>query len=301
MLKRFALTCALAGVSVVLVAQSPPPPPSPPIRSQEKKNVSGVEDSPPNNAGSGSSASTPLVNQPAPTPTATATKDKGAPNANKSPFSWSNLLTLIFTGVLTGVGILQWLSMRKQSGYMQRQADYMRRGLPVSINAAKSAKFNAIAAQDAVKLARHNTAITERALVLIDSVCAEPPPRPDEGYFNTESIVVVTLKNFGDTAAHSVTVKGKIHFPGGTEGFHEWSPSTVPPQGIRKAITWSLGQRLTADRLRPINFGKGTEMSFTIEVTYTDVFDTAKVHTYKAEGQFIPTLRGFVITSSTTD
>jgi hypothetical protein len=191
------------------------------------------------------------------------------------------------------VGVLQWISMSKQ-------ADYMRRGLPVSIKAARSARFSAIAAQNAVRLAERNTAITERALVLIEDVSAQPMINPEDEYLEEHSMIVFTLKNFGDTAAHSVKLKGDVAFPTVTMKIHERPESTIPPQGVGKWITSSLVTQIPKEEIHSLNRGS-VKVRYAIEVTYTDVFDSSRTHTYKAEGQHIPLLRGFVVISSTSD
>src|SRR5438874_1640892 len=131
MAKRLALIASLATLVVtVVMAQSPPPPPTPTEAAQIKQNIGGVKNSPTQSATAIPQIPATVINQPSATPTKTDTTKEGETKSNKSPFNWSNLLTVVFTGVLTWVGIMQWLSMRKQSSYMRRQADYMRRELP---------------------------------------------------------------------------------------------------------------------------------------------------------------------------
>jgi hypothetical protein len=196
---------------------------------------------------------------------------------------------------LTGVIALAAVA---QVWAMIRQARYMRRGLSVTIKAAKSARFSAIAAQNAVRLAERNAAITGRAVVLVESVTVAN--RSSEvSQLESHNLIIFTLKNFGQTIASSVEFSGKMC------GVCQWPFPDVPtfniaPQG---AFSWATPKSLGAWIGDEINIsainGRRAWLEYSVIVTYIDAFE--KKHTYHCEGRYEPALKQFLITSSTSD
>ncbi len=173
----------------------------------------------------------------------------------------------------------------------------MKKSTDASTVSAIAAKKSA----DAVTKAAERVVISERAIVLIDDVSAQPMVKPEDEYLNPSSVIVFTLKNFGDTAAHSVNLKGQIEFPNNkSTNIHNRPESTIPPQGTGKWITWSLGAIIPKEEIRSLNYDD-VKVRYSIEVIYRDEFDSSRTHTYRATGQYIPVLRSFVVISSTSD
>jgi hypothetical protein len=297
MTKRFVVTAALICIAAALSAQSPPPPPSPIKSGQEKQSIGGKENRQAKNTVSPTPTPTATANEASPKPTEGNTASKSAPNSHipSSEWNWSAINTsavTLFTFVLMLVGVLQWISMSKQ-------ADYMRRGLPVSIKAARSARFSAIAAQKAVEQAERTTPITQRAVILIESINAEPRASRDAWYLNGFTTLIFTFKNYGATVAYDVRVKGQItafsvEFPlNGAQAI------TIAPQASNEWLTNSLG-KLTAEQFEKINSAANPNlMTYQVAVTYTDAF--GKPHHYMQTGEYIAILSRFITNSSTSD
>src|SRR6266478_1322311 len=119
--KKFLLTLALTGLTVLSAAQLPPPTPA--IAGEKKQDVGGIE-SPESTNTHNSSQNTPrLVNQSTATPTQTNAHNKATPSSQSSSINWGKINTIlltIFSAVLVVVGYFQWKSMDKQSAYMRQ-------------------------------------------------------------------------------------------------------------------------------------------------------------------------------------
>jgi len=285
-MSKLLFLAGVVGLAISFVAQSQPPPPTPAKATEEKQQFSGGKNSYTN------PAQQPTV---VPTEKSESAKSQGGDSDSKSSTDW---WIVIFTGALMLVGVTQLVAMFKQG-------DYMRRGLRVSINAAKSARFGAIAAQRAVRLAEHNTSITERAVILIESVVAKPQIGGAHPYFSANSVLVYTLKNYGSTVAYEVKTKGTIYYPGGVRNFSDKAGSTIAgttiaPQGRNEWISDPMfrAHPQQDSQITIANQGEGI-VRYNIEVTYKDAFQ--KTHVYKAEGEYIPVLRAFTIMGSTSD
>jgi hypothetical protein len=150
-----------------------------------------------------------------------------------------------------------------------------------------------------VQLAERNTKITERAVILIEHVIARPHAETaSDPYFHAGSVLVFTLKNFGNTVAHAVGIKGSVHYLTGSRPFSAKADSTVAPQGRSEWVTDTLFVNNREAELRRANEGDNA-VRYEVEAMYRDVF--GQNHTYKAKGVYIPVLRGFTIETSTSD
>ena len=168
----------------------------------------------------------------------------------------------------------------------------MRRGLAVTDHAAKAAQQSADAATQAVALAKRTQPVTERAVVLIETVTASTPE------LERPTVVIFTLKNYGRTAAYSAKLTGFLTFRAGSEPIRDMPETTIAPQGANVWITKSIGLRMTQEQIDNVNAGN-TAFRYQIEVTYLDAFENS--HRYRVEGQYEAALRQFIITSSTSD
>jgi len=165
------------------------------------------------------------------------------------------------------------------------------------IKTAKATTEAANAAMQAVK----TSSIIERAIVLIDSAAlntTEPEYR---------SVVLLTFKNFGRTTAYSVELNGGFYefaeLTGKSCGLGNWrlekAPSrTIAPQGTSTWVTECIGTWINDEDIRMIKSRIAT-LRYSMDVTYTDAFGNP--HQYHCEGQYDPTLKTFVTTSSTSD
>lgn len=273
-----------AGLAISSVAQSPPPPPTPTIGTEQEQNLSSIKKDKPENAQSVASASSPILNQ---TQSPQTEKNKQAdtnPNhANSSAKWWSifNVVALtVFNGLLVIVGFAQVKSMNKQATYMQV-------GLAETKRAADAAKESADVATKAVSLSR----VTERAIVLIDTVALNTDRLQDS------SIVLFTLKNFGRTIADSVQLTGKLEGIG-QDPLEVTPPKTIAPQGTAEWMSRSVIYWISHDHIAKIN-QRAMPLGYKIDVTYVDAFQER--HNYHCEGRYEPVLRRFTITNSTSD
>lgn len=283
----------MACVAALLIAQSPPPPPAPTKATQEKKGDSRVEDRESTKTTSPTQTLATAVNQATATPTKKTTQNKGTPNSYISTINWrfvnAGLLTLVNV-LLVVVGFLQWRSTRKQGGYM-------RDGLAETKRAADAASASADVAKQAVELAERNTAVTERAVVLIESVVGEPQEGGAWPYLRGSNVIIFTLKNYGATVAYDVKITGEVKCTGKSLGINGAQGVTMAPQGSNQWITASLLTKIPDREINVLNRDGG--LTYEIDVTYADAF--GKTHQYRAMGQYIPLLRGFITGNSTSD
>jgi hypothetical protein len=297
MTKQFVLTLALASLIALLLAQSPPPPPTPTKSSQEKQDVSNVEKSPTQNTASPSQTPTTPINKTAAEPNQEDKTGKPAKVGKKSSSKWNwgavnTGIVTFFTLILTGVGIFQYLSMRKQ-------AEYMGDGLIETKKAADAAKESAGAATKALENAERAAALTERAIVLIDSISWGPRDNPVLSGIELRTRVTFTLKNFGKTMANKVQMHGSlipsVRPKNGLE-VERLRPTTIAPQGSNSWTVPALQNLLTLDEAASINQSR-EELHFHIVATYEDSFDKYK---YECTGRFDPVLKRFLISGSVT-
>jgi hypothetical protein len=290
MVRRLLLTAALMGLVASLVAQSPPPTTTPTKAAQEKQDVSDIENRQTQTANSTTQTPAATVNQTTPKPAENNAQTQRAPNRNVSSFNWSRIgagLLLLFNALLVGVGYLQWRSIQKQAGYM-------RDGLKVTERAAEAAQKSAEAAKEAVDHAKQTALVTERAVVVLENARASPTE-----FIGFETVIIFTLRNFGETVAHAVKLKGDLTTLGGTGFLRDAPEVTLAPQGANQWITSSLGTRIGQDYvIKTMNTEEGN-LRYEIEVTYSDVF--GKSHWHKAEGHYVPLLKEFINTSSSSD
>ena len=290
MARRLLLAAILAGLVIALEAQSPPPPPSP--SESSKKDQYGSRDNQSNAKVPNSTAQTipTSTNQAATQPAKTNVNAKGTPKRDKSPINWwvvlNAALLTVFNGALAWIGWKQYHGMRQQIEIAKISAD--------------AAKQSADAAMDAIAHAKNSTAVTERAVILIDSVVAEPQIGPTAPYFSANSVLIFTLKNFGSTVAHEVRAKGNVYYPGGVRIFSDNASSTIAPQGSNEWITDPIFPNSSKrdNQILIANKGEGI-VRYDIEVTYEDAFK--ETHVYKAEGLYIIISKAFTIMGSTSD
>ena len=154
------------------------------------------------------------------------------------------------------------------------------------------------AATDAVTHAKNATAVTERAVIVIESVEVANITNLTSG-LESHNVIVFTLKNFGQTIANSVKFTGKM------SGICQWPfpdipTSNIAPQGTFSwATTKSVGVWIgDENNIRRVNERRGW-LEYNVTVTYIDVFENG--HTYHCEGRYEPALKKFLITSSTSD
>ncbi len=277
MAKRVVVVAVLICIVTALAAQSPPPL-SPTEAAHKKQETS-----------SGINANSDLLKQ------VTVllkkqneyTERQRQKDRDKSASDW---WLVIFTGALTFTGVVQLVAMFRQAGYM-------RRGLSVSIKSARSTRFSAIAAENAVTHAKSATEKTERAFVLIESVVVGN--RSSEvSQLESHNLIMFTLKNFGTTIASSVKLSGKLcgncQWP-----FPDIPTASIAPQGVFSWVTTqSIGAFIPDDSLRRIN-SRHAWLEFKIKITYLDAFERG--HTYLCEGRYEPALKQFLTISSSSD
>jgi hypothetical protein len=164
---------------------------------------------------------------------------------------------------------------------------------------ADAAQKSAEAAVKAVEQSERAISITERAVLLIESVIAEPQIGPTAPYFNSNSVLIFTLKNFGSTVAYDVRAQGQLQYPGGVRELKDVTSCAIAPQGRNEWILQPLfSPSPTLDEQIRIANQKDF-VKYNIVVTYKDVFK--KSHIYRADGAYVPVLRAFTIVGSTCD
>lgn len=297
MKKHILLCLALASWwTSLLLGQSPPPPPTPTKPGQEQQDVGGVEKSPTQNTASPAQTPTATINKTDSEPGKDDAYSKSAKRGHRAAFKWNwsaigAVLLIIFNGAIAWVGVLQWWSMHQQ-------AEYMRDGLKETRRAADAAKASAKAAEDGIAHARDSAAISERAVVLIESITYGPKSLDVAG-IELHSRVIFNLKNFGQTIAKKVTMHGGLipyDRPKEVLEVAKLHPTTIAPQGVNSWIAPALQNLLKADEIRSINQGQAV-LGFHITAAYKDAFSTYK---YTCTGVFDPSLKRFLITGSET-
>lgn len=276
---RFLLILAVWG----MLAQSQPPPPAPSETVQEKQQAS---DSVKSNPDFLEQVTVLLKKQ---------NEDAERQRQKDGQKSSSDWWLVGFTGALTFVGIVQLVAMF-------RQADYMRRTLPVTINAAKSARFSARAAYRGVKHAQRATAVTERANVMLESVIGITTDETHK-YLRDDTVILVTLKNFGRTVAHEVKLHGSFIYRGKggeiIEPLKEKSGTSIAPQGVNVWHTRSFHYWLDQEKIELVNL-QAASLEYKLFAEYGDTFKK-NAYTYTVEGEYVAALKKFMITSSTSD
>jgi hypothetical protein len=183
--------------------------------------------------------------------------------------------TIILTGMLVIVGGLQvyvyW-----------RQADYMRRGLRLSIRQTRLAARNAAAAQVAAaaaktsaKIAKDALELTQRAFVQVTSMGLNRGniPLANNMPVTDDASVVVNFKNHGPTRAINVTVKGTLSITPGNKSTILAPPVSYDlPSATDVAIAFDpFNSWLDADAIALIKQGM-TVLQVSLKLTYTDIF-----------------------------
>jgi uncharacterized protein YciU (UPF0263 family) len=269
--RKFLAALVLVCLTALLVAQSQPPPPSPTIEAQNQQQHRASEKN--NSTNTQQSIVGPIGgNQ--------AAENQSAKSSQEST---DNRIVWL-TGVIALAAVAQvWA--------MIRQARYMRRGLSVTIKAARSARFSAIAAQKAVELAEKNAALTERAVVLLESA------RFSTDRLEPATIVIFRLQNFGRTVAENVTLTGACNSGLSECQIEKQAEVTIAPEGHAEWVTKSLIYGMQHEHLDRI-IARSLLMRFKVEATYSDVF--GKRYRYEAEGRYEPGggVKRFLIDSS---
>jgi hypothetical protein len=264
----------------LLLGQSPPPPPTPSPTTHEEKQQSA-------NQQTSSQQSTETTAKPK-----VVGKSAKAHRDKTSDKSSTDRWVAAFTGMLTVLGLLQYLAMRKQ-------AHYMRDGLTETSRAADAANTSAGVATKALEHSERAAALTERAIVLIDSISWGPRDNPVLSGIELRTRVTFTLKNFGKTMASKVQMHGGL--------IPEWKaksileveklmPTTIAPQGSNSWTVPALQNLLLPAETDSINQSRET-LAFHITATYQDSFGKYK---YQCTGRFDPVLKRFLISGSET-
>jgi hypothetical protein len=208
-----------------------------------------------------------------------------ADNLSKAGWNWITT----FTAVLAIAAVIQLIIY----GF---QARYMYRGLNLTKQSAEAAKESAEAATTALGFAEQTQRITERAVVLVQSVIATNLGGDGLGLgaLGETTAVVFTLKNFGRTIAQSVTFTGALtgagHWP-----IEESPPIIIAPQGDNSWNSKSLGTWLNKQTIDEVNSGK-LWLGYKIDVIYFDIFGVT--HKYHCEGRYERGMQRFVTTQS---
>ncbi|HMG04417.1 MAG TPA: hypothetical protein VK581_03090 [Chthoniobacterales bacterium] len=237
------------------------------------------------------------VNQTTPEPTRKPANANRENSKSAAPFNWTRLNTILltlFNAILAIVAVYQYRLTR-------RQTDLTEKGMKLTQVAADASKQSADAAMRAVEQSDRSTSITQRALILIESVTSEPEFSAGERqgyYFHGYKILVFTLKNYGATVAYNVNVTGEVKFGEKSLGLNGAQGMTLAPKGLNKWITKSLGGNIPSDEIEQTTIGK-RPCTYWVEVKYNDAFGNP--HKYRSEGQFIAILRTFITGSSISD
>jgi len=232
MTKRTILILAIAGVVISSDAQSPPPP-TPTVQAQSEQNLSESKQ------GNGTTGPKSIVS-------ATAHDISAEYQSAENHQRATNRRIEILAWVVAIAAVAQFIAA-------MIQARHMRRGLSVAIETGYATQQNTLIAKKAVEQAEHTTLMTERAVVLIESVVAQPQTGPDADYFDLRSVLVFLLRNYGQTVANKVQLKGTYQWARGSENLRDMPETTMAPQGSNEWITSSFRQRMTADDIDRIN------------------------------------------------
>lgn len=250
-MSKLLFLAGVAGLALSLAAQSPPPPPTPTESGHEKQQASERV-----------STNSDLLEQ------VTVLLKKQNESAerqrqNDRDKSASDWWLVIFTGALTFAGVVQLVAMFKQAGYM-------RRGLHVSIKAAKSARFSAKAAKNSVNQARENAHLDQRAWIATTASVV----RTTTGPFMAEIIIRNTGKTYAKQcfASSQIAVKSVTaadpDFDTLVQKAEKMELGTITPgqniNGPATNIEHVYGQIGKSPPTVVLIFGK---------VTYRDVFD----------------------------
>jgi len=258
---RRLITAILLFAALVSIgaSQSPPPSPTPAKTSHEKQKASSSKTDETKSAHE--SPSVPPVNIQV---IADETDNPSKQESKKSPTDW--WLTA-FTGALVLVAVLQFLAMHRQAGYM-------RKGLRISISAARAAKQSAIAAKESADAALLNArALKSAERAHIDAELTQTAPGG--------SVYRFTVTNFGKSPA-IITIWGlaRYHFPADQnilpDDLHESGNMVEERQAVNQMLP--VGPVITVreiDIFRYLNEKQrsGTEqVFFNVYVEYQDIF-----------------------------
>src|SRR5882724_7190995 len=117
----------------------------------------------------------------------------------------NNYLIVWFTGVVAVCAFLQFAAMIAQFCAINKQAEYMRKGLKSSLIAARAAMRSAKTAERALKL-------TQRADVLLSTVSIVDPSAAATG-IGPHATVLLEFINSGNTRAEQVTFVVTLTIP----------------------------------------------------------------------------------------
>jgi hypothetical protein len=159
--------------------------------------------------------------------------------------------------------------------------------------AANAAKESAKAATATVELAKKTTAMTERPIVLLESVVLSSE------HLKPGTTIIFRLKNYGRTVAYSVKMAGKI-IALGSEPIDPMPDTTIAPEGIHEWNTRSIGMRLQPEQVLEIANGRQA-LQYEVEITYADTFEQG--HHCKAVGKYVAGggIKRFIMTGSSSD
>jgi len=190
------MSAVAVALALVLVATtSQPPTPAPAKATHQLGQPPNSKENPSDGKGDARSAPSTAPAQIVTYEEANRPPDETGRDNDHAASWWFNLMLVVFTFGLVGVGWLQYRAMKKQ-------ADYMR-------DALTSTKQAATAATSAAETAERALELSERADVLVEAI-----DLIDGGYdrqrhsrLRGDSICRVTLKNYGRTRAENLTIE----------------------------------------------------------------------------------------------
>jgi len=172
---------------------------------------------------------------------------------------------------------------------MHRQADYMRRGLRISIRQTRIAVRNASAARIAADAANSSANTAKRSLELVeraDIFISETST--DAVLVVFKSYVTVKLKNFGRTSADRIKINTSLSIPRLPNPPHVIFTGSSPESAIAAGdeVKIQFGPIKTQkDIIDEVTQGQA-KLLFGIDILYSDIFDS--VHATTCEGTFVP-------------
>jgi hypothetical protein len=282
--KQFFATLVLAGITALLVAQSPPPPPTPSPTANENQQASPYETQQSKPSDQPTLRPTPNRKD-KPTETDQATK--------KPPRDWIPLLTFFIFLATAVQAWTAWLG----AGYMKRGLSLTKQSADAAEKAAIAAKDSARAATLALKDSKDALQLTERAMIRMVSVTVntlqkdsrQDDPRP---FIREVTSVTFALKNFGKTEARAVKITWKLCLGEKSDTLADPKEVIIPPQGPHFSFSGSLIRWLDDAEITAITEKKAT-LRYEIQATYKDVFDVG--YSYTATGVWNQGSRSFYI------
>jgi hypothetical protein len=253
---------ALVALTAFWQSQPPFPATAKPNQTNQDKAPKQDEGNTNNNS---SQASSPAINQqPAPVVTIQNEQNCCSPREHGASADWwaraSTILLTLFTGALALLAYKQWGALDDQHKAMREQAQYMRKGLRISLIAARTAKRSA----DAAKLSAESLRQAERARILLEL---------RSSYVGIHEVWMV---NNGRTPAHAISQKiGEGIVP---VGIPDLDPRTITEVQVLLNYTLAPGESKHLETLDVLRFRnqmgakEGEVYVASASIVYRDVF-----------------------------